>query len=241
MSEEPKTTTAAPANKDLDAAVERARRFEAEAEDAKRKLEAFKGIDLEEVKTLRQSYNDLMRERANKGGDKEREEWEATLKADYDKRYGSKYTELETQLNAKSKEVERLAVVNPAMLHAAQVFNDKELALVQMLVEKELAYHNGEVIVKDENGKPRPSKLDPRKNMDIAEYMAELADKYPGIAKPKTQAGAKNLAHKANTTTNGETKITVQDYLAMEPAERARLPINVRGPLATQALKERKV
>jgi len=72
------------------------------------------------------------------------------------------------------------------MHKAASIFRDTELDLVNMLVERDLAFQDEKIIVKGQDGKPLYSVKNPRELMGVDEYLEGLSTKYPAIAKPKT-------------------------------------------------------
>lgn len=170
---------------ELDAVTNKAHKLEAEAVDKGKQLEKFKGINLDEIGALKDEVTILRRESA-KGDPAKIEEVLAREKAELEKRFNSKYSEFESENLTLKQKIQKYEVVTPTMSKAATIFVDTSLDLVNMLVEKDLASVDGEIIVKGPDGKPQASAKDPRKNMSVEEYLEGIANKYPSIAKPKT-------------------------------------------------------
>lgn len=229
---------------EVEHAKELMQKWQAKATDYERQLEQYKHIDPDEYKALKNEIQILRRESA-KDDPKKIEEVIAKEKSAIEKelqgRYNKKFEEFEKELTDSKRELARLRVVNPAMLKAAERFNSSELSLIQLLVEKDLTYSNGQIIVLGDDGKAKPSVKDPRQQMDIDEYLDLLADKYPGCAKAKSKGGSREggLAESAQGRVTG-TNITVEKYLQMTPQERQQIPLKERGILANQALSLRR-
>jgi hypothetical protein len=224
-------------------AKEMMQKWQAKATNYEKELEKFKNVDVEEYKALKEEIQLLRRENAKDDPKKIEEvitKEKATIEKELQSRYGKKFEEFEGKLAESQKELSRLRVVNPAMLKAAERFNSSELTLIQLLVEKDLTYIDGQISVLGDDGKPRPSVKDPRNTMGLDEYLDLLAEKYPGCAKPKGKSGAREggMAESAQGRTSGS--ITVEKYLQMTPQERQQIPLKERGILANQALSQKR-
>jgi hypothetical protein len=215
-------------------------KWQAKATNLEKKLEAYKTIDPEEYKNLKEEVTILRRENAE--GDpkkidevitKERTEIENKFR----KQYGDSIEALKKEKQEISSELDRLRVVNPAMLKAADVFNSTELSLIQMLIEKDLAFKDGQIIVKDEKGEPKLSPTNPRQLMSIDEYMEGLTAKYPGCAKPRGTAGSREAGTTRSAQGTKTENYTVTQYLNMTREQQLQIPLAERGKLAEQALK----
>lgn len=169
---------------DYEAAVERARRFEGQLVDKEKTIgEYAKYGDPKTISAMKSAFDELRKTAA-----KTPEEIDAYLRekeGEIDKRFSGKLSEFETENGTLKSELNKLKLVNPAMLEAAKVFRATELELIQHKIEQELILVDGKICVKGEDGKPKHSVTDPRKLMDVAEYLQTLAAKYPGAALPK--------------------------------------------------------
>lgn len=223
------------AGEDINHVKSQMQNWMAKATDLEKRLEGFKGIDPTRYRALEEEVVNLKKDAA-----KTPEELEGVIRADFDKRYGEKFSQYETENKTLKERINGLEVVNPTMLKAADVFNSKELPLIQRLVKEDLALDkDGQIYVRGDDGKPRASKVDPRKNMDITEYLEGLAEQYPGCAKPRGKGGTKDAGTTAPANGAGNTQITLEKYLSMTQQERiAAIPdVRERGKLADQALR----
>lgn len=207
----------------LEVATATAHKLEAEAVHKGKELEKFKGIDPVEYGALKDEVSILRREQA-KGDPGKLDELLAKEKQELEKRFGTKFTEYEGENKQLKSELQKLKVVNPALVKAAGIFRDTELDLIQMKIEQELTLDGNEIVAKGADGKPLPSKLDPRKNMGLEEYLNNLAEKYPGAAKPKgvatgKESGATNGASGAGFSGTLPTK---EEALNLSPADLAK-------------------
>lgn len=217
---------------EYEAAVERSRRFEAQLSDVLKKLGTVKPDD---VGALKQSYDELMRERANKGGDKEREDYEQHLKTDYEKRYGSKFEELtkaNSELAAQNKE---LRVVDRVFSQIGHLFNDDCADDVKARIRSSCDLEDGAVVIRGQDGKVRFSAKNPKEKMSIAEFAELVASERPSWAKPTQTGGAKQPGQKLPLA-NGATKLTLADLKNMADGGKALLskmsPEDVRALFA---------
>ena len=202
---------------------------QARAVDAERKLSAFKDVDLDAYKAMKEELDLLKRESA-KGKPDEIEKLVGEKEKEIDKRYRKKLDEYEKEKDDTIKELNRLRVINPTMLKAAEYFNSKELSLIQMLVERDLSWDNGRVIVKDESGKPKASIKNPREDMGIDEYLEELTELYPNCAKPRQTSGVTSPGQDRSANNNNNNKwdnLTAADIQRMTPQEIDKIPVEV--------------
>jgi|688.fasta_scaffold398984_2 hypothetical protein len=173
--------------KDIDVERAHAQAAKAELDELRSK---FKDIDPAKYGELKTQLDTLMRERAAKGGDKEREDLEAHLKNEYETRYASKYTDLETRASSAETELKRLRVRAPAMTAAATMIAKDSLPLVESLIERELGFVDGEIVAVDDKGRPLASEDNPRNpKMALDEYLRRLVSRYPSIALNKQLPG----------------------------------------------------
>ena len=216
---------------DYNKQVERAQRFEGQIVDLQKQMERFKGFDPEKAKADADALEQLMKEKG-KTDQTTIDELIARKEAEFEKRYGTKYTEQETELSNARSELKRLRVTNVALQKAADIFNPDALELIQSRIESDCDFADGEIIIKGENGKALPSKLDPRKQMDLDEYLQSLAAKYPSTAKSSVAQGSRGQGTKMPAGTG--TEITVEQFAAMTEEQRSKLPNDLRGKLSQQ-------
>jgi len=201
--------------KDIDVERAHAQAAKAELDELRTK---FKDIDPAKYGELKTQLDTLMRERAAKGGDKEREDLETHLKNEYESRYASKYTELEGRASQAETELRRLRVRAPAMTAAATMIAKDSLPLVESLIEKELGFVDGEIVAIDEKGKPIASEDNPRNaKMSLDEYLRRLVSRYPSIALNKQLPGTGDRG--ARSSSPGS------DGVATIPGDLSRWPI----------------
>lgn len=157
--------------------------------------------------------------------------------AEFERRYSGKYSEYETENKTLREKVQHFQVITPTMQKAASIFRDTELDLVNMLVERDLAFQDEKIIVKGQDGKPLYSVKNPRELMGVDEYLEGLSTKYPAIAKPKTIGTGKEAGETsaASGDTSGDTppanfsqlsREAQQAWFIQHPAARDRFLAN---------------
>jgi hypothetical protein len=205
--------------KDLDIERAHAQAAKAELDEMRSK---FKDIDPAKYTDLKTQLDTLMRERAAKGGDKEREDLEAHLKNEYETRYASKYTDLETRASSAETELKRLRVRAPAMTAAATMIAKDSLPLVESLIERELGFVDGEIVAVDDKGKPLASEDNPRNpKMSLDEYLRRLVSRYPSIALNKQLPGTGDRGVRASGA-GSEGTATIPSDLSRWPIEKQK-------------------
>lgn len=225
---------------EFDKVTEKYHRAEAKLVDLEKRLEGFTKIagDPAEILGKLEDYELLKRKKAEGSPDDLKawqEEKEREIAAALEKRYSAKFDEMTKKLTDGEAELNRLRVVNPTMLKAAELFNAKELPLVQMLVERDCGWQDGQVVVKGPDGKPMYSAKNPKEFMGMEEYLQSRAELYPGLAKAQSSPGGREGGDKMNG--NGAGKITVAEFKGMTAQERAKLPTHEQRSLSVQALK----
>lgn len=222
MTDEGKTAEPTITKADYDKAVERAQKFEAKVADFEKR---FSGVDPEAFKAYREEVEILRRESV-KGDPKKLEEYEAKIKTELDKRYSGKLGEYESENSKLKQELKNERVISKAVTAAAGRFNSDANDWITHLAQTSLDYEEGKIVVRGEDGKPRPSKVNPRDNMGLEEWLDEVAEKYPSFAKPTGKGGAKEAGQKSGAGSSGE--VDAARYLKMSNQERAQLPPAVR-------------
>jgi hypothetical protein len=207
---------------DYNAAVERARNFEAKLTDLEKKMSQYKDIDPEAHKAIREELNILKAEKATKSQDPKAIE-EEVKRREADVRKGVQ-TELDALLSevkglrSKNKELE---VVDKVFQAATSVFVDQAHEDVRDAIRRWCDKdEQGNIIVKDNDGKPRYSKGSTTKVMGPSEFVEWLADEKPHWAKARSKSGFQEKGTQSSTHSNG---ITPQKFLEMSPAQRAQL------------------
>lgn len=223
--------TSATSGANPDAGVDYKKLYEAERSHAQKfeeELNRFKvklkDNNLERVLEKANKYDNL----ANKVTDPEGiEKRVKEIESEIEGRYSSKLTEKEKREQELQRELNELRVVAPATQEAAKHFTPDGLKLIAPLLKAQLAYDNGEIIVVDSSGKPRPSKKDPRiAKMPLNEFIEELAAEYPSIALNKAPAGGKTtggMRTGAAGGTSGASLKTLAEIQAMPDKGRAYL------------------
>lgn len=209
-------------NQELEHLQEQVRKWQAKATHLEK---TFANIDPEKYKALEEEVNNYKRDAA-KGNP---EELENVIKSQYEKRYGEKFGNLEKENTDLKTRINKLEVVNPAMLKAANVFNSSELPLMQMVIEKDLTLADGQIVVRD-GDKFKYSKKDPRSLMSLDEYMEDLADRYPGCAKPRGKNGARDGGEYKPTNGDGSkdySNLTRDEFMKLSDAEAIKVPAQV--------------
>lgn len=213
--------------------AEKAQRLEAQLVDVQKQLERYKGIDPDAVKSMREDY-ELLRKESAAGDPKKIEKLLSDKESELNKRYGEKLTEYETRVKQSESELKNLRVTNVAMQKAASLFTDDSLYFVKREVEQACDWDNGDIVVRGADGKPLPSKNDPRQNMGIEEYLTTLASKHPSIAKSNATGGTLKPGTTKPATTNGA--MSVEAFKALTPAEMSKLPMELRQAMHKQIL-----
>lgn len=198
----------------FDAQVTRAQRFEAQLADAQKRLESFKDIDPEAYKAMKEDY-DSMRKSSAGNDPKKIDEIVTSKVGEVERRFSNKITELEKRATSAEAKNKRLEVVVPAMSEAAKLINSDALDLVQSLIERDLDFVDGQIIVKNADGTPKASEVDPRvTRMPLSEYLQNITNKYPSIAKPTVKTGTEKPG--VNTTSTNKANVVVKPPTGFE-------------------------
>lgn len=122
------------------------------------------------------------------------------------KEWGAKLSTAEKTNAELQASLKRLQVIQPAMLEAAKRFSEKELDLVQMLVEKDLDLDGDKIVVKGKDG-PRLSSKRAGEAMTLEEYFGELTERYPNIAKASDRPGTGMRPSSSSNTGTGSIEL----------------------------------
>lgn len=224
MTDDGKTTETV-SKAEYEKVLARAQTFEARATDFEKR---YAGVDPEAHKAIKEE-NEILRREAAKGDPKKVEEFEARLKTDLEKRYGSALTEKEQVIAKQANELRDLKVIDRAMSEASKYFRPEALEIVRMLAQKELDLADGKIIAKGSDGKPLPSKANPRVDMDLNEWISNVVQTHSYAALPTAKAAGKDAGDKSSNT-----PMSSADYLKLTKEDRAKLPLDVRQKLFTQ-------
>lgn len=157
------------------------------------------------VQDLTEKNTSLMKERGEKGGEKERQEYEEHLRQQYDKRYGAKFSEFERHIADRDKtlgdkdkiiaaqiaELDGFRVMVPAMQLAMDIFSKESLPIVQKEIESVLFWQDGETRVKGPDGKALHSEDNPQNYMGAQEYLRKYARQFPQLCPAQQIQGTK--------------------------------------------------
>jgi len=210
---------------------DKARRYEAQVVDFEKR---FKDIDPDRFQAAIEENRILQRQLAEKDGSPEKiEEVIEREKADLEKRFSTKYQELESDINKLKQQNRYLRVTKEMMTEATSYFNSRELDLLEPIVDRfcDWSEEGGKIIIKDEKGHPRYSKTNPRELMTSEEFFGELVERYPALALPKGKGGT--MRQGETNGVSGE-NMTPEKYLGLSPEQRASLSPEVNEKMAGQ-------
>jgi hypothetical protein len=177
----------------------------------------YGGVDLEALRAKAEERDILAQQMAVKSGKPEDVAAEIErARREAAKEFGTKYESEKQRASTLEGQLKRLQVIQPAMLEAAKRFTDTELDLVQMLIEKDLDLDGEKVIVKGKDG-PRLSKAKAGEYMDLNEYLDDLAEKYPNLAKATNVPGARNGNPNMGRTNGANGNVPSLQQLSMTP------------------------
>lgn len=195
----------------------------------------FDGIDPEKVKADAAALKQLLKERAQEGDKNDVETLLERVRSEEKDRFASALTKIEGERDELRARLKHATVVKTSLAKAAQIFHDDALEFVEAKIEKYCDTDEGEIVVKDDAGKIRDSK-DPRRKMSVEEFLEELAEKHPSMAKAKGSSGGRAPGSK-ETGKAPEGSVTLDKYLRMSNAERvAQLTPKERVRLSQLAL-----
>lgn len=181
-------------------------------------------LDIDTLLTESREYKRLKKESI-----KDPKELEETITKEVEGRFSSRVTELETLSQTQSKELKQLRVTSVVQKEANEVMLPEGIKLIQPIVERYCDYEEGQIVIKDDNGKVRYSKKNPNEKMGVREFIDSLADEYPAIAKSTATGGSRESGESSKGSHDG---LTQEKYLNMSEKERAALPKDVHQKMA---------
>ncbi len=219
----------------------RADQLDAEVVELKKRLEKFDGIDLTALKAKAQDYDSLLAQK---------KEWEKESKntpnlsdleaqvrekldADYQKQYGKQLEDLKSELQSKSSRLNELEIVTPGIEKFIAANGNKDaIPLFKSEIAKNIMLHEGQLVAKGEDGKPRRSNVNPKQYMDVEEWIGEQRKVYPFMFLTEKKGGTMRPgAGQEYSHYNGEVP-TLEEIGRMTPAEVDRLEADRPGILA---------
>lgn len=209
----------------------RAKNFEAKLTDMEKRFDAVKDIDPERYIAQREEIENLRKELSTKDPDRREEllqQSKQELEQEIHGRYEGKLNEATTKISTLERDLRKYRITNPLKDAAAKLVQPDSLPLVEMLAERELDIDDsGQVFVKGEDGKPVPSKENPRDNMGITEYLkTRIAEQYPSILLDTNKRGTRSNSRteSSNGSSSGRT-YTRDEIRGMSKQEIDRIPV----------------
>lgn len=189
-------------------------------------------LDLDTLLNESKEYKKLKKEAI-----KDPKELEETITKEIESRFSSRINELETTNESTSKELKQLRVTNVIEREAAEVMLPEGIKLIKPIVDRHCDYEDGRIVIKDDEGKVRYSKKNPKEKMSVREYIDELADEYPAIAKA-TGSGGGRESGQTQQREGGE--MSLDTYLKLSPEERKKLPQKLNQEMAARVFSKPK-
>lgn len=217
MSEEKTPEARTISLEDYEKLQEKYRRAESEREDFKRKAEAY-GMTPEEVRNLKHSHDEF--KKADALGDPKKFDAEVERReAEIRKQVQKDLDTLKSEKDRAFSRIKELEVTDRVFGVAASKFNDDTHDDVKAYIRKygDLD-ESGNIIFKDENGKPRYAPGSTTKLMAPEDFVGWLVSTKPSWAKPTIKAGDKQEGAKTNGT-NGKATFTPDMFRGMDGAQ----------------------
>lgn len=130
---------------------------------------------------------------------------------------------LKTKAQQLDTELKQERVIGKAMTKAANLFNQDALEFIQIKVQKHCDYKDGQIIVNDDKGEIRYSENNRRELLTLDEYLLELSDKHPSLAKATSNNGTKDSGEKRD---GNFSKMTFEQYSRLSPSEQRKANIS---------------
>lgn len=191
---------------------QRSKRMESLAKDnevklnaALAKLEKFSGVDLDEVKRMKEEKEKL-EEAARKNNPEELERHYQRKLQSREKELGDKLTDSEKQLSERDTIIKGLRVTNVVMSKIAHRFNADVQEDVAARIARDGDYQDDQIVFKDTDGTILNSKKHRGEPMTPEEYGDHLAAAKPSWAKTEATGGSKSAGTKT-TVTSGATSL----------------------------------
>lgn len=219
---------------DFDAQIARAQRFEGMVTDLEKKLDRFKNIDPDKYKALEEEVNNLKRDAAV-GDPKKFDE-------ELGRREQSLRESIQKDVDSLKESVKNLTAENKELKVTNKVFSMLSSQLVDGAQEDAKDYirrfcdigEGGEIVVKDEAGKPRYKKGSTTQLMGSEDFIEWLKEIRGFWFSPKGKPGVNPNGQSANG--NMGSNVSIDSWLQMSPAERQSQPIALQREMSVKIL-----
>ena len=162
---------------------------------------------------------------------KDPKELEETITKEIETRFSARINELETTNATTSKELKQLRVTNVVEREASEVMLPEGIRLIKPIIDRHCDYEDGQIVVKDDDGKVRYSKKNPKDKMTVREFIDSLAEEFPAIAKATGSGGGRE----SGQTQSGQSgEMSQEAYLKLTPEERKKLPQKLHQEMAAR-------
>lgn len=213
-------------------------RERAHADHFKQQLEEiktrYKGFDPDQYRKDQEELAALKRQ--STGGDEKKiNELIENEKKQIESRFSTKIQELESELNNTKSEFKREKVTKTIVSTLTGKVKSDSVRLLEPVIERDCDWQDGNLVIKDSNGKPRYSKTNPSQLMTPDEYVTELQSTFPSCFEATSKSGAKNGYERVN---GSSTQITsMDDFKRMADGGKSAMQQLAReNPKALEAL-----
>jgi hypothetical protein len=211
---------------------ERAKRFEGLVKDYELKFENYKGINPEEVKALKEDYDNIRKQSVKSPEDIDKliSEKENELRSSFQKQLD----EARAKAESSGKELHELLVVDKALEQVGGNFALDMHAIVKEMLRREVDRDaDGNLIIKGKDGKPAYSAKEPAKLKSLAEWVEDIGARHPSMLASTAKGGALNKSEQ----TTGVSGIDARRYIdAVNRGNKDSIPMKDRGEQATKVL-----
>lgn len=214
---------------DFEKEVEKRRKFQAEAEDFRKR---FDGVDLERLKASHEELA-ILKKQGAVGDEKKIDELLQSREAEIRKQVQKDIDESKGTISKLQAENKELKVVDRVFALAASKFNDDCHDDVKAYIRKYGDLDDGgEIVFKDDTGKPRYVPGSTTQVMRGQEFIDWLSGTKQSWAKPTTVSGTKENGTKTKGS-NGQ-PITAAQFAQMDSAQQVNEAINKGGAEAAK-------
>lgn len=211
---------------------ERSKKFEGLARDYEIKLASYKGINPDEVKAIKEDYDNIRKQSVKSPEDIDKliSEKENELRSSFQKQLD----EARSKADSSGKELHELLVVDKALEQVGGQFAPDMHAIVKEMLRREVDRDaDGNLIVKGKDGKPAYSAKEPAKLKSLGEWVEDIGAKHPSMLASTARGGALNKSEQ----TTGSSGIDQRRYLdAVNRRTQETIPLKERGEHATKVL-----
>lgn len=184
-------------------AVERAQRFEGMTRDLEKQIADLKtqigGVDVEEYRALKAERERLLEEQA-KNNPEEREKLYANREAKLRKEFGDEIGSLKAQKEKLEAELKTERVTKTAMGRIGPRVLPEFHRFLLGDIERFMDFHDGEIVVKDDKGVIRYSRVNPGEYMTPEEWADELEKTAPRMFAATAAGGTRSGSGTSSAT-----------------------------------------